>query len=79
MKSIIMHKIVNFIYNNNVDEIETIYKGKVADYMLSHLISKKNGYKSQRNNNNAQAWLDFIGNSDENNSEILFDFINSKK
>ena len=39
MKSIIMHKIVNFIYNNNVDEIETIYKGKVADYMLSHLIS----------------------------------------
>ncbi len=79
MKSIIMHKIVNFIYNNNVDEIETIYKGKVSDYMLSHLISKKNGYKSQRNNNNAQAWLDFIGNLDENNSEILFDFINSKK
>ena len=79
MKSIIMHKITNFIYNTNIDEVEHIYKGKVADYMLSHLVNKKDNYKAQRNNNNAQAWLDFIGNLDEDNSEILFDFINSKK
>lgn len=79
MKSIIMHKIVNFIYNTNVDEVENIYKGKVKDYMLGHLIDKKNKYKEYRINNNSLAWLDFIGNLDEQNSEILFDFINNRK
>ncbi len=78
MKSIIMHKIVNFIYNTNIDEIEKIYKDKVPDYMLYHLLDKKEEYKIYRDDN-AKAWLDFIGNLDENNSDILFDFINSKR
>lgn len=78
MKSIVMHKIVNFIYNTNIDEVENIYKGKVKDYMLTYLIDKKNEYK-ERINNNSVAWLDFIGNLDEENSEILFDFINNRK
>lgn len=79
MKSIVMHKIVNFIYNTNIDEVENIYKGKVNDYMLTYLIDKKNEYKEYRINNNSVAWLDFIGNLDEENSEILFDFINNRK
>lgn len=74
-----MHKIVNFIYNTNIDEVENIFKGKVKDYMLSHLIDKKNECKEYRIDNNSVAWLDFIGNLDEQNSEILFDFINNRK
>lgn len=78
MKSIVMHKICNFIYNNNIDLVEEIYRGKVPNYMLAHIIDKKNEYKEFRNNN-AVAWLDFIGNLDQNNSEILFEYILEKK
>lgn len=77
MKSIIMHKITVFIGNTNIDDVEKIYKGKVPDYMLSHLLDKKEEYKEYRNDN-SKAWLDFIGNLDLNNSEILFEFINNK-
>ena len=69
MKSTILHKIVNFIYNNSIDEIETIYKGKVSDYMLSHLLDKKEEYKIYRDDNG------FYRNLDDKNSEILFEFI----
>ena len=78
MKSIIMHKIIVFIGNTNIDEVEKIYKGKVPDYMLSHLLDKKEEYKEYRNDN-TKAWFDFIGNLDLNNSDILFEFINQKK
>lgn len=78
MKSIIMHKIVVFIINTNIDDVKEIYNDKVPDYMLSHLLGKKEEYKEYRNDN-TKAWLDFIGNLDENNSDILFDFINSKR
>ena len=78
MKSIIMHKIVVFILNTNIDDVKEIYEGKIPDYMLSHLLDKKEEYKEYRNDN-TKAWLDFIGNLDENNSDILFDFINSKR
>jgi hypothetical protein len=74
MKSIMMHKIVNFIINKNIDDIKEIYTDKVPDYMLSHLIDKKNEYVEFRNDN-SKAWLDFIGNLNENNSSILYDFI----
>lgn len=73
-----MHKICNFIYNNNIDLVEEIYRGKVSNYMLAHIIDKKNEYKEFRNNNSV-AWLDFIGNLDKNNSEILFEYILEKK
>lgn len=78
MKSIIMHKIIVFIGNTNIDEVEKIYKGKVPDYMLSHLLDKKEEYKEYRTDN-TKAWFDFIGNLDLNNSDILFEFINEKK
>lgn len=77
MKSIVMHKICNFIYNNNIDLVEEIYRGKVPNYMLAHIIDKKNEYKEFRNN--TDAWLYFIGNLDKNNSEILFEYILEKK
>lgn len=78
MKSIVMHQICNFIFNTNIDEVKNIYQGKVPDYMLQHLIDKKNEYKERRDNNSV-AWLDFIGNLDGQNSEILFDHITNKK
>lgn len=73
-----MHQICNFIYNNNIDLVEEIYRDKVPNYMLAHIIDKKNEYKEFRKNNSV-AWLDFIGNLDENNSEILFNYILNKK
>lgn len=51
---------------------------KVPDYMLSHLIDKKNEYKEFREDN-TKAWMDFIGNLDGENSAILFEFIKTKK
>lgn len=78
MKAIVMHQICNFIYNSNIDLVKEIYQNKVPNYMLAHLIDKKNEYKEFRNNN-AVAWLDFIGNLDEKNSEILFDYIINKE
>ena len=71
-----MHKLINFIYNKNIDVVEQIYNGKVADYMLEHLIDKKNGYKEE--NNNLSAWANFIGNLDEENSNILVESIKSE-
>lgn len=79
MKSIVMKQICNFIYNNNIDVVEKIYKDKVPEWLFNHLIDKKNQYKEARIDNNSVAWLDFIGNLDEQNSEILFDYINNKK
>ena len=73
-----MHKIIVFIGNTNIDDVEKIYKGKVPDYMLSHLLDKKNEYKEYRDDN-TKAWFDFIGNLDLNNSDILFEFINNRK
>lgn len=78
MKSIIMHKIIVFIVNTNIDDVEKIYRGKVPDYMLSHLLEKKDEYKEYRNDN-SKVWFDFIGNLNSNNSDILFEFIKEKK
>lgn len=78
MKSIIMHKIIVFIGNTNIDDVEKIYWGKVPDYMLSHLLEKKDEYKEYRNDN-SKVWFDFIGNLNSNNSDILFEFIKEKK
>ena len=79
MKSVIMHKICNFIYNTNIDAVAEIYQDRVPEYMLQHLLDKKNEYKERRENNNSVAWLDFIGNLDENNSDILFDYIQNRR
>ncbi|SOU86451.1 hypothetical protein [Tenacibaculum dicentrarchi] len=70
-------KVFRFTYNENIDIIEKIYKDKVADYMLSHLIDKKNGYK-ETYQNNLKAWEEFILDLDPNNAEILDNYIFNK-
>lgn len=77
MKAIIMHKILNFVHNNNIDMVEDIFKDKVSPTTLKHLVNKKEIYKRDYNDN-TKAWMQFIGNLDAENSEIIFDFINSK-
>ncbi|MBE7686454.1 MULTISPECIES: hypothetical protein [Tenacibaculum] len=70
-------KVFRFTYNENIDIIEKIYKDKVADYMLSHLIDKKNDYK-ETYQNNLKAWEEFILDLDQNNAEILDNYIFNK-
>ena len=78
MESIVMHKILNFIYNNDIDIVEEIFKDKVSTGMLTHLIEKKNRFKVDRNDN-IKTWFDFIGRLESENSAIIFEFINKKK
>lgn len=33
MESIVMHRILNFIHNNNIDVIEEIFKDKISSGM----------------------------------------------
>lgn len=75
MKAIVMHRILNFIYNNNIDIVEEIFKDKIPNYL--HLMSKKNKYKRETKDN-THAWLEFIGHLDADNSEIIFDHITAK-
>ena len=77
MESIVMHKILNFIYNNNIDIVEEIFKDKVSVGMLNHLLEKKERIKNERQDN-IKAWFDFIGRLDNENSAIIFEFINKK-
>lgn len=77
MESIVMHRILNFVHNNNIDIVEEIFKDKVSKGMLTHLLAKKETYKKDRNDN-LRAWLDFIGNLDNENSAIIYQYINSK-
>ena len=44
MESIVMHRILNFIYNNNIDIVEEVFKDKVSDGMLNHGINDIEGY-----------------------------------
>lgn len=78
MESIIMHKILNFVHNNNIDLVEDIFKDKVSPSMLSHLLNKKEVYKRDFEDN-TKAWMQFIGNLDAENSEIIFNYINKSK
>jgi hypothetical protein len=70
MESIVMHRILNFIYNNNIDIVEEVFKDKVSDGMLNHLLEKKERFKAERNDN-IKAWFDFIGRLDGENSSIM--------
>ena len=65
-----MHRILNFIYNNNIDIVEEVFKDKVSDGMLNHLLEKKERFKAERNDN-IKAWFDFIGRLDGENSSIM--------
>lgn len=71
MEYIVMHRILNFIYNNNIDIVDEVFKDKVSDGMLNHLLERKDRFKNERNDN-IKAWFDFIGRLDGENSTILF-------
>ena len=60
MEYIVMHRILNFIYNNNIDIVDEVFKDKVSDGMLNHLLERKDRFKNERNDN-IKAWFDFIG------------------
>ncbi|RNA63951.1 hypothetical protein D1631_00270 [Chryseobacterium nematophagum] len=77
MKSIVMHRILNFIHNNNIDIVEEIFKDKVGTGTLTHILNKKESYKKQHNDN-IKVWFEFISHLDDENSEILYHHINSK-
>lgn len=72
-----LKRLAVMIFNENISNVKDIYKGKVPDYILAHLIDKAEGYKAQHNNN-TEAWIDFIANSDGKNTQILADFTTEK-
>ena len=78
MESIVMHRILNIIYNNNIDIVEEVFKNKVGTAMLNHLLNRKE-YCKREFNDNTKAWMHFIGALDSDNSAIIFSFINDKK
>lgn len=73
-----LRKVLLFLYNKNIDVVEDIYKGKVGEGMLNHLISKAENY-AQTYNNNTRAWMEFILHLDLENSLILIDHLFPEK
>jgi hypothetical protein len=67
-------KVVLFLNNENIDIIPRIYQGKLEDHIIAHLLDSARYYRD-RNNNNSLAWIDFIGNLDKKNRQILEDYI----
>lgn len=67
-------KVVLFINNENIDIIPRIYQGKIDDYLIDHLLQSARYYR-EVNNNNSLAWIEFIGNLDSKNRQILEDYI----
>ncbi len=72
-----LQKIILFIFNNNIDVVKEIYKNKIPEYMVSHLLDKASYYIESRNDNTL-AWVDFIGNLDCKNVKILENYILNK-
>ena len=70
-------KVVLFLNNENIDIIPRIYQGKVEDHIIAHLLDSARYYRD-RNNNNSLAWIEFIGNLDSKNRQILEDYIFNK-
>lgn len=67
-------KIAKFLNNENIDIIPKIYHGKIDDYLIDHLLQSARYYR-EVNNNNSLAWIEFIGNLDKKNRQILEDYI----
>lgn len=74
-----MRKLTRFIFNNNIDEVKTIFKDKVPNDLLNHLVEKIQTYNLERPNNNSGAWIKFITNLDNENAEIFSNYIISSK
>ena len=67
-------RFVLFLNNENIDIIPRIYQGKLEDHIIAHLLDSARYYRD-RNNNNSLAWIEFIGNLDSKNRQILEDYI----
>lgn len=74
IEAIIVHKALKLIYNRNIDDVEQIYKGKVDEWLLDHLMDMKNEVKGQQKDN-TKAWVDFILRLDMDNLQILTDYV----
>lgn len=67
-------RFVLFLNNENIDIIPRIYQSKLEDHIIAHLLDSARYYRD-RNNNNSLAWIEFIGNLDKKNRQILEDYI----
>lgn len=73
-EALIIHKTLKLIYNRNIDVVEQMFKGKVEEWLLDHLMDMKNEVKGQQKDN-TRAWVDFILRLDMDNLQILTDYV----
>lgn len=77
-EALIVHKALKLIYNRNIDVVAQIYKGRVEDWQLEHLIDMvKQSKRTQRDN--TRAWVDFILCLDASNLQIFTDYVKQTK
>ena len=69
-EALTIHKALKLIYNRNIDDVEQIYKGKVEEWLLDHLIEMKDEVKHQQKDN-TKAWVDFILRLDMDNLQVF--------
>jgi len=70
----ILLKVALFLNNKNIDIIQKIYQGKVEDDIIDNLLKEVRYYR-ERNNNNSLAWIEFICSLNNENRQILEDYI----
>lgn len=70
----ILLKVALFLNNKNIDIIQKIYQGKVEDDIIDNLLKEARYYRD-RNNNNSLAWIEFICSLNNENRQILEDYI----
>lgn len=70
----ILLKVALFLNNKNIDIIQKIYQGKVEDDIIGNLLKEARYYRD-RNNNNSLAWIEFICSLNNENRQILEDYI----
>ena len=74
----ILAKVINFLYDKNIDLIPQIYGGKIDSYLVEHLLDKARRCREQHNDNTL-GWVDFIQTLDGKNLSILEEYIFTKK
>lgn len=75
---IIIHKALKLIYNRDIDDVEQIFKGKVEEWLLDHLIDMKNE-ANHAQKDNTKAWVDFILKLDLDNLKVFTDHVKQTK
>lgn len=70
----ILLKVALFLNNKDIDIIQKIYQGKVEDDIIDNLLKEARYYRD-RNNNNSLAWIEFICSLNNENRQILEDYI----